>query len=253
MRRHVMCRPRSQLPPMAEAYGRAPYGGDRDEDDAAMAKEWQAQKDATVFLVDCGPAMARIVPLRADEDASQAAAPLRGVDLAFHLIETSLRNTCVGGRRAAHRPLSSLTPGVPLHHTRSIVSNDTDLFAVVLFNTVRPGGWHHQTHTRGGVAHLTPPSLQRESSNALHFEHVVTLETPRTQAIDVTTSRRIQQLRRLPGAREREPPCALVSQHAHSPPRAQPRSTRRSASAATRWRAPWRTACGCPATLSSPR
>jgi hypothetical protein len=98
--RHVMCPHSSELPfpaPMADAYGRAPYGGDRDEDDAAMSREWQAQKDATVFLVDCGRSMERSVSLRGSEDASVSH---RGVDLALHLIETTLRNTCVHGWQA---------------------------------------------------------------------------------------------------------------------------------------------------------
>lgn len=91
---------------MADAYGRAHYGGDRDEDDAAMSREWQAQKDATVFLVDCGQSMTRSISLRGSEDAGVSH---RGVDLAFHLIETSLRNTCVPGHRVAW-PLSQNSP-----------------------------------------------------------------------------------------------------------------------------------------------
>ena len=41
---------------------------------------------------------------------------------------------------------------------------------------------------------------QRESHNALSFDHVVSLDTPATNTIDVPTARRIQQLRNLAGA-----------------------------------------------------
>ena len=60
------------------------------------------QASGSVFLVDCGQSMSRSISLRGSKDAGVSH---RGVDLALHLIETSLRNTCVGGRRAAHRPL----------------------------------------------------------------------------------------------------------------------------------------------------
>ena len=79
---------------------------------------------------------------------------------------------------------------------RRIVSDDSDLFAVVLYNTARA-----QRPPPLLFCLFTPASFaQRSSKNALHFEHVVTLETPNTSAIDVPTARRILQLRRLPGA-----------------------------------------------------
>ena len=110
---HKVC----SLPrPMADAYGRAPYGGDRgDEEDAAMSREWQAQKDATVFLVDCGQSMSRSISLRGSKDAGVSH---RGVDLALHLIETSLRNTCVHGRLVAwlSSPVHALTAACRAQH-----------------------------------------------------------------------------------------------------------------------------------------
>jgi len=153
-------------------YGNAAWGAD--EDDTRAERQFEAQKDATVFLIDAGRGMLAPAAVGKPEGWPDET-PFRALDLAINLAQTTMRN--------------------------KIICSESDLLAVCFFGTVCA----LLAPPCHGTAHARDP--QRELQNALNFAGVFTVKEEGSAALDVPTARRIQQLKNLPATFEQDVGC----------------------------------------------
>jgi hypothetical protein len=77
---------------------------------AAAPKQWAQQKDAIAFLIDGSASMLERAEVEPPEGSPEDT-PWRAIDLALHLVQTTMRNKCVQGCSRRGRGLGACAGG----------------------------------------------------------------------------------------------------------------------------------------------
>ena len=143
----------------------------------AAPKQWAQQKDSIAFLIDGSASMlarAEVAP----PEGSPEDTPWRAIDLALHLVQTTMRSKCVQRARGAARAAGAgvgtsacaqlsafhvTPPNVRQRLTRGrrVVCNENDLISVTFFGTVCARGGARRVRERLTRARAKTQNLAR--------------------------------------------------------------------------------------------